>query len=430
MRHWMRSAVLAWMLVMAACAGASDDDACAPFDDAARDPCEGDLNELRVQGTFTMPAVWGATEPWPVREYLESGLGGGLSDGHLVVRGQYTPGTVRCAYHQGERFISDPATDYLDALMLNCYADIAVARYIVGEGPSTLTAVISRHRRPNQAAFEAAVGNEENGRRTTERSLNEGISTWHCRHVPAGGVTGIEAMLFLGPSVDTSIETWEVHDVWDLERQDDGTVIAVHPERGYWERKSDYETEYRHLAEMPIATFVQNAQAAHQARMADNDGRVGADEDLPMVVTNAANLHSFYVETGAVDHPKGAPVQPPPTCGLAVPAAADNLALVQDREALLGLKDALAGDATLNWSVYVTMADWDGVTLLRDPLRVVSLDLAGKRLTGTIPAELTKLTALEELRLSGNSLMGCIPLALRSVATNDLDDLGLPDCAG
>ena len=33
-----------------------------------------------------------------------------------------------------------------------------------------------------------------------------------------------------------------------------------------------------------------------------------------------------------------------------------------------------------------------------------------------------------ELRLSGNTLTGCIPLALRDVPTNDLDDLSLPDC--
>ena len=116
-------------------------------------------------------------------------------------------------------------------------------------------------------------------------------------------------------------------------------------------------------------------------------------------------------------------MQPPPS-GLAVPAAADNLALVQDREALLGLKDALAGDATLNWSVYVTMADWDGVTLLRDPLRVEG----GQEADRHHPCGAHKAHGLGGAAAVGE--MGCIPLALRSVATNDLDDLGLPDCAG
>ena len=50
-------------------------------------------------------------------------------------------------------------------------------------------------------------------------------------------------------------------------------------------------------------------------------------------------------------------------------------------------------------------------------------------LTGTVPADLAALPGLEELRLSGNRLTGCIPPSLREVDSNDLDDLGLPDCA-
>ncbi len=38
------------------------------------------------------------------------------------------------------------------------------------------------------------------------------------------------------------------------------------------------------------------------------------------------------------------------------------------------------------------------------------------------------LSNLETLRLSGNSLTGCIPVALKDVPTNDLASLGLPDC--
>ena len=49
--------------------------------------------------------------------------------------------------------------------------------------------------------------------------------------------------------------------------------------------------------------------------------------------------------------------------------------------------------------------------------------------SGAIPSELAGLTRLIQLYLSGNNLTGCIPLALRDVDTNDLDDLGLPDCS-
>ena len=57
------------------------------------------------------------------------------------------------------------------------------------------------------------------------------------------------------------------------------------------------------------------------------------------------------------------------------------------------------------------------------------LDLYSNRLTGEIPAELGSLTNLRWLRLEGNQLTGCIPEGLRNMATNDLDELGLADCA-
>ena len=61
-------------------------------------------------------------------------------------------------------------------------------------------------------------------------------------------------------------------------------------------------------------------------------------------------------------------------------------------------------------------------------LGLTHLDLSGNGLTGTVPKELRWLANLQSLRLSGNSLTGCIPLALREVAANDLSSLNLPSC--
>ena len=60
--------------------------------------------------------------------------------------------------------------------------------------------------------------------------------------------------------------------------------------------------------------------------------------------------------------------------------------------------------------------------------KLESLHLWFNELTGPIPAELGELTNLRSLRLSSNQLTGPIPAGLRDVLSNDLGELGLPDC--
>ena len=55
--------------------------------------------------------------------------------------------------------------------------------------------------------------------------------------------------------------------------------------------------------------------------------------------------------------------------------------------------------------------------------------LTDNQLTGEIPAALGSLGDLKNLHLGVNQLTGCIPPALRNVEDNDLDSLGLQDCA-
>ena len=264
--------------------------------------------------------------------------------------------------------------------------------------------------------------------------------------------------MFLGPAVDASVETWQTFLIWDLERRDDGTVIAVHPDREYLARRENYETAYRSKVELTLPDFTTAAQAAHTSRLADYGGRIGKDDrfieddDFPHLLTDANNLHAFHVETGNVNHPAGPPKPPPPACGLAGPDYINNPRLIRDCAILLEARDGLRDTAPLDWSVDTAIGSWHGVTVTGTPQQVTKLELANKSLTGSIPAvlgrfwklahldlsdnsltgtipvELGLLRNLRELRLSGNSLTGCIPVALQNVATNDLDDLGLPDC--
>ena len=174
--------------------------------------------------------------------------------------------------------------------------------------------------------------------------------------------------------------------------------------------------------------------------------------------------------------------QPPavPDCatGGAVRDAAANPGLAADCEILLAARDILGvGPTRLNWSVDMPINNWYDVTLGGTPQRVTGLVLSGYGLSGTIPPELGGLTGLEyldlrrnglsgtipqelgvltnlrlldlgrngltgeipaelgglpnlqSLWLQGNQLTGCIPAGLRDVPDNDLDELGLADCA-
>ena len=66
---------------------------------------------------------------------------------------------------------------------------------------------------------------------------------------------------------------------------------------------------------------------------------------------------------------------------------------------------------------------------LGDLSNLETLWLRDNQLTGEIPASLGSLTNLQKLSLSNNQLTGCIPPALRTITENDLDSLGLQNCA-
>ena len=65
---------------------------------------------------------------------------------------------------------------------------------------------------------------------------------------------------------------------------------------------------------------------------------------------------------------------------------------------------------------------------LGDLTRLQYLSASGNRLTGPIPWELGSLPDLVTLYLRTNRFEGCIRPALRAIRSNDLGDLGLPDC--
>ena len=98
--------------------------------------------------------------------------------------------------------------------------------------------------------------------------------------------------------------------------------------------------------------------------------------------------------------------------GIAVPDPENNAGLVADCKALLAVRDKLAGNVYLDWDAEAAISSWEGVTVSGSPPRVSGLHLNRKQLSGTLPAELGKLTGLEELALPYNQLTGEIPAEL------------------
>ena len=83
--------------------------------------------------------------------------------------------------------------------------------------------------------------------------------------------------------------------------------------------------------------------------------------------------------------------------------------LLADCTLLLTVRDALAGDAPLNWREEAPVDDWLGVVMDRSRGRVTALELTQMGLDGRIPAELGQLAGLVSLRLGRNRLAGGIP---------------------
>ena len=401
-------------------------------------------------------------EPRSVRELLDGYVVPFVP--HLVVRGTYLPGTVRCT--AGDRFRPhsyENPEDYsllLNTLSFRCYADVHANAYIVGDGPSTVTVQVGWDIY-GDGSYESSTDIERR-RHGYEQLLIGGRFDYEHYYETGnerltGGIVGRDVVLLIGPTDDLSAEAWLVMATWDVQRQEDDTVVAVHPDRELWRRlRPDNYPTHRAALEMELPAFTQAVTTANQARVAANGGRTGATANLPMLVTNVDQLRQFMTAVGAYGHPDGPPAQPPPvpacTIGTAVTDAGVNRGLVYDCGALLAGKDELRGTATLDWSVDTSITDWEGITTSGTPSRVTELDLSSEGLNGTIPAELGRLFALttldlnmnaltgdipaelgllpnlEELRLSGNSLTGCIPLALKDVATNDLSSLNLLYC--
>ena len=108
----------------------------------------------------------------------------------------------------------------------------------------------------------------------------------------------------------------------------------------------------------------------------------------------------------------------------------ENPGLVRDCEVLLQIRDTLANDVTLYWSVFIPIRKWKGIGLDGRPGRVVDLALPFMGLTGVIPPELAQLDALEYIDLTDNRLSGTVPPELGQLRKLKRINLGVNRLSG
>ena len=116
---------------------------------------------------------------------------------------------------------------------------------------------------------------------------------------------------------------------------------------------------------------------------------------------------------------RAAPVDADCSSGIAVDDPDENAGLVSDCEALLAVRDRLAGTAILNWSSDIPMEEWYGIGIVGSPERVDWIDIERFGLSGDIPPELGNLSELSSLYLDDNQLQGEIPAEIGNLINLD-----------
>ncbi|MDE0120283.1 MAG: hypothetical protein OXS33_00955 [bacterium] len=142
------------------------------------------------------------------------------------------------------------------------------------------------------------------------------ITDWHFPSEPLeeqiiDAYEGVEGILFLSTGFNLQIEAWEMVSFWDVQ-QVNGVTRVIAPD------KHEYPQTPENLAllDFSLADFRTKITQADATRRANTGGRVGTDPNLPLLISDANQLSTYYGAIGAVyDDPTQIPAKPPPVPG-------------------------------------------------------------------------------------------------------------------
>lgn len=268
-----------------------------------KDPCARRRN-------IELPEFSGGSSYYPehppsLSERLD--WGSPIAATHVVVRGTIMPGTTRCKAWPvispsyivpGYLLHNDPDRRYTI-----CHVEVSVGEYIIGDGPSQITVGTSH------AAFRASYYDnlpDDVPKDEFERAIK------YMETVSADSYEGIEWVLQLFPSVTQTVESWVAGTYWDVQQKEDDEVIVVATDIDHY----DGTSENLNLLEITLDRFRRDMLVAHNTRVTRTGGRIGTDANLPSLITDANDLHSYYVnELRAYENLTATPAPPPPVPG-------------------------------------------------------------------------------------------------------------------